>query len=778
MPGIYRPSCRFILLSTCTLYTALITAPALAQTSPAANSSPPPSGASTAPASAPSASKLETVVVSAERRSTNIQKTPLAISSISAKTLDKANINELAGLNGTVPSLEITKSSGFENVVTIRGVGLETPENAPTTTPGVAVFIDGVYIANTVALDQSLFDIDHLEVLRGPQGVLYGQSATGGAINILTKQPELDHFGGSADVGLGNYDFFRERGELNIPVGSTVAVRVSIQKYDHDGFTENRGLAHQDLDDAHDINGKAAVLWQPIDVFSATLTGEWYNANQNGAAQKNIADPSSDPRVLYQDYPAKFEIDTQLYHLNMHYDAPWFSVRSVSAYQYLNNEQQEDSSRSSYALIHSYDDVAAWNTNLHNYNEELDFLSRPGSRLEWIVGGFALAQRSTQYVVEFKGTDPNPNLAIPADVETAPPGNLGYGNDITVERHSYAGFAQATFHVTNRLRITGGGRYNYDTYNANSLNFSAFQIATVKQSYTDRKPTWRGEVDYDVTPKSLVYVSASQGYKPGGVNGIASAVVVPATFRPETNIAFEIGSKNVLLGNSLRFNAAGFYYIYKNMQYIETDPVPFDGGISNIPSTHIYGLEAEGSYVTLADRLRLNANLSLEKGEIQGSFKTIDSTVQQRIESTNPNCQFGGQYYNPACFAAVIAGERDVGGNSPAKMPSVSASANIAYAIPLSFGTITPRLQYIYRGGFWARIFAEPALDRVNSYNVFNINVDYVPHRSNLVVSLTATNIGNVAGVNSRYTDPYGVGSTSQQYIPPFQIIGRVGYSF
>ncbi|HET7335104.1 MAG TPA: TonB-dependent receptor plug domain-containing protein, partial [Rhizomicrobium sp.] len=132
---------------------------------------------------------VEEVVVTAERRSVSIQNTAIAITAITADSLEKSNVMQLADINGMVPSLEVTKTSGFETNVSIRGVGSETPENAPITTPGVSLFVDGVYIANTISLDQSLFDLERMEVLRGPQGVLYGQSSIGGAINLISKQP-------------------------------------------------------------------------------------------------------------------------------------------------------------------------------------------------------------------------------------------------------------------------------------------------------------------------------------------------------------------------------------------------------------------------------------------------------------------------------------------------------------------------------------------------------------------------------------------------------------
>ncbi len=725
-----------------------------------------------------SSQSLEEIRVSAERRDNDIQKTALAISAVSAATLDKSNINDLTGLNGTVPGLEINKSSGFETVVTIRGIGSETPENAPTTTPGVAFFVDGVYIANTVSLDQTLFDVDHVEVLRGPQGALYGESAIGGAITVISKQPELGKFGVSGDFTAGDYGLLRERVAMNLPVSDTLAVRVSFQKYDHNGFTKDTALPGHDLDDAHDWSAKVAVLWKPTDNFSATATAQLYQSDQHGAAQKNINDPNPDPRVVTQDYPAEFKLDTSLYHLNLEWNLPLFTIKSVTAYQGLDHHQQEDSSRSAISLLGSYDDVAAWNTNLHNYNEELDFLSLPGSRFEWTGGLFLLKQTSTQFVAEFEGTGANPNLTITPTLATLPPSNLAYGNVTKVTRKSWAPFLQGTYHLADDLRVTVGARYNHDAYDLNSSNFSAFAIDDVSNRYSDSATTGRVELDYDLQPSNLLYVSVARGYKPGGVNGIASAVVVPATFKLETNNAVEIGSKNLMLDNKLRVNVAAFFYVYKDMQYIETDPVPFDGGMSNIPSVHAWGGEFETSYLAFQDRFRINANLTLENSAVQGNYKTIDSTVQNAIEGSAAPCAFGGAYYNPGCWAAVTAAAKNIRGNHLPDMPHVSGSVDASYAIPLPIGTLTPRIEYVYRGPEWARVFNEPALDRIGGYGIVNLNATYVPTVGHFSLSLIATNVANIAGVNSRYTDPYGTGQTSQQYIPPRQIMGTIGFSF
>lgn len=722
---------------------------------------------------------VEEVVVTAQRRSVSIQNTAIAITALTADSLEKSNVTQLSNINGLVPSLSVTSTSGFETNVSIRGVGNETPENAPVTTPGVSLFIDGVYIANTISLDESLFDLERMEVLRGPQGVLYGQSSIGGAINLISKQPVLGEVSGALNVTVGDYNLYRIQGEVNLPLGETMAVRMSAQKNTHRGFTRNADYPNYYLDDKDDVSGKIAFLWQPTSNFKATLTEQYYNAGQNGAAQKNIIDPSPDPRVLSQDYPSKFNLNTNLVHLNMDWDLSWATVKSISAYQYLSHRQQEDGDRSTYSVIGRYDHLAAWNTGLKNFTQELDLVSHDNSKFSWITGLFLMHQKSTQFVAEFQGfTPPNLNQTVPADVQTNPPADMNYGNDSRVTKKSFAVFAQGTYQFTDAASVTLGARYNYDNYKLISKNFSAFGSSIANRESTTRKPTFRGEFDYKVAPQSLLYASISRGYKPGGVNGTGNRAFTSINFKPETNTAYEVGSKNTFLDNTLRVNLAGFFYDYKNMQYIATDPVPFVGGIENIPSVHVWGGEAEVSYVSPDGNLHLNGNLSLENGKVQGSYKTLNSTIVNAIVGSNPNCAFGGAYYNPACWAAVIASAQDIGGNRPPKMPTVAGSVSASYTFQTSIGDLTPRVQYVYRGSLWSRIFAEPALDKVPSYNLVNLNLNYLPRNSNFAVSLSVTNVADVAGVNSRYTDPFGIGSTSQQYIPPRQFFAKVSYQF
>jgi iron complex outermembrane receptor protein len=226
-------------------------------------------------------------------------------------------------------------------------------------------------------------------------------------------------------------------------------------------------------------------------------------------------------------------------------------------------------------------------------------------------------------------------------------------------------------------------------------------------------------------------------------------------------------------------NVAGFYYLYKNMQFLYTDPIPYSGGIGNIPSTHIWGGEIESSYAGGPDnRLKIDASLSAEDGAIQGNFYTLDSTIENQLAVSTPACNYGGAYYNPGCWAAEIKAERNISGNMPPKMPSVQGSIALSYDFPVYGGTFTPRVEYIYRGQMWARVFEEPSVDNIPAYSLVNLNLEYVPDDAPWKVQFAVTNLTDEAGINSRYTDPYGTFQTSNQYIPPRQFTGTVSYTF
>ncbi len=710
---------------------------------------------------------LETVTVTAEKRKVSVQDAPIAITAISGAALDKSNVTQMSDLNGLVPGLTIAKSSGFERIASIRGIGSETPENAFTTQPGVSFYVDGVYIANTISLDEALFDVDHLEISRGPQATVFGQASTGGTINLISNQPQLHRLEGSVEGSGGTYDLYRTRDMINVPIGDTLALRGSVQVYGHEGFATTTDIPGFRLDGNRSASGKLALLWAPTDNFTATITGQVSHGQNPGAEQKNILDTNPDPRVVSQDYPSYFKLNTQLYHLNLDWELPWAVAKSVTSYQLLNHNQQENGTRWDEANIGYFDHVEAWSTGMRNLSQDLTLSSRPGGFFDWTVGAFYMNQKNHQYVYE---TSNYPGPASQVDPY------LLYGDDSHITRQSYSVYGQATMHVRSDLRLTAGIRYNRDKYAGPDSVFFGTPSHT---DYDKGLPTGKLEAQYDLSPLNTAYLSWTHGYKPGGLNSNPNAVVVTHTFKPETIDAYELGSKNRFLDRKLLVNVAGYFYNYRNMQYLAVDPVPYNYGVSNIPQTHIMGLELESSYLALQNHLRLNATLSLAHGEVESSYKTLDARQASLLISQIPDCQNGGAYYSQSCWSQMVAQSPDVKGNGVPKMPHLQGSANAAYTSTLFDYELLSRVEYIYRGAFQYRIFDDGGYDNVSSYSQWNLFFQLTPPwQQNLSVSLAVSNLFNKAGINSRYTDPYGTGQTSDEFIPPRQIIGTISYQF
>jgi len=721
--------------------------------------------AGTAGAPPSDAQPLEQIIVSAEKREVDLQSAPVAITALSAAALDQSNITQMADLNGSVPGLTIAKSSGFERIVTIRGIGSETPENAYTTQPGVSFHIDGVYIANSISLDETLFDVDQIEVSRGPQATVFGQTSTGGTINLISRQPELGEYAGYVDASVGSYDLLRGRGVFNLPVGDSIAIRASVQAYGHEGFATDTAIPGFRLDAADDSSGKLAVLWQPTDQFSATLTAQLYHADHNGDEQKNILDPDPDPRSVSQDYPSYFQLANELYYLNLKWELPWAEAKCISSWQVLNNHIQEDGTRLDVALLGFFDHVSPWDTWMRDLTQELSLASRPGGFWDWTVGAFYLAQINHQYVNELSDTVPAPYLL--------------YNNDGHIDRHSYAAYAQATAHLSSAWRFTLGGRYNHDEYGGPSTTRAANSgPSTIDDQYAKGVPTGKAELQYDLSAASMQYLSFTRGYKPGGVNDNPSAVLVPHLFQDETINAFELGSKYRSLDRTLVVNGAAYYYDYQNMQFLANDPVPFQYGVDNIPTAHILGLELESSYLALDNRLRFDGNVSWAHGRLVGDFRTLDAKAAATLETSIPACQNGGLYFNPQCWTQVSAEAPNTDGNQVPKLPQWQGSLSAGYTASLASYRLLTRLEFIYRGNFEYRVFDDGALDKVPSYDQWNLSWQLTPPGAHWNYALAVSNLFNVAGINARYTDPYGTGQTSDEYIPPRLVIGTVAYRF
>lgn len=717
------------------------------------------------------------IIVTGEKQQTTLQKAPLAITAISADVLKQSNITQLIDMNGFVPGLTVANSGSFVRVVSIRGIGYEATDNL-SAQPGTAFHIDGVYIASPYSLQQDFLDLQRVEVLRGPQGTVFGQNATGGIINAITAKPRLSSVEGSGQIELGNYNLVRATGTLNLPLSDTVALRTTVQRYKHDGFAKQIGLGvPTDLDDADRYSGKVAVLWQPTDRLSATLTAQYFKADENGAAQKNVLDADPDPRTLHQDYPNKYEMEFFLTYADLAYDFGNVTLKSLTSYQTTRNHNQIDVDRSNIQTVGLYDAQPYWDNSVDAVSQELNLTSNGLGPLNYIAGAYFLYQKLGQDILEYKGTDADPtyDLTLPLTFANYPY-NLDYALNSRQKRYSYAGFVQAKYRLAETVSATVGVRYNHDRFkSSNSTLFDIFG-PTVTARTSENALTGKGEIDIQATPDNLLYGSVSRGYKPGGVSNNSTPLLVPLTYKAEHVWAYEIGSKNRIANGLATLNAAAFYYDYSNLQYQEEDPIPYQGGVSNVPKSRIWGAELEGS-LELTPSLQFDGNVTYLDGELVGDYLTLDPSLAH--QATLDAAALGYGPFDAYTINLRAQQVRNTSGNRPPKIPTWQGAVGLTHTLDLGRGgLLKSHVELIHRGKFQYRIFNDGARDVVPAYTLANANFTYEPSDARWSIGLTVTNLFDKDAVASRYSNPFGSFTTSDMYVPPRQVIGSVTYAF
>ena len=764
---------RVVLFRTASLLCIALAQPAFAQESRSSADAPP----------TVDGDQLGDIIVTADKRLMNLQKAPLAITSLDAEALNAANIRSSADLNGFVPGLTVARSEGVSRIVSIRGIGNEANQNDGAQ-PGVAYHVDGVYIASPVALNAGFLDVDRIDVLRGPQGTVFGQNSTGGTINVISRQPKLDSVEGYASLSAGNYNLFRGEGALNVPVSSTIAVRAAVIGVKHDGFakaTQVPGFPNgYDLDNENSLSGRVLALWQPTASFSLVLGFDYANLDEHDRAQKSIFDPDSDPRRLTQDYPGTFNVKLEVYSAKVNWDLDGVSIKNIASFQHLTNGHAFMRDRLTAALSNPHDINPFADRNFHAYTEELNISSNSDGRLQWIVGGFYLKQRSKICVLQFAQS---PGATVPTDCRVLQPGislfDVAFQTNSTQRRESWSAYGQGTYEINPSLRFTAGARYTQDTVSADVSNYYNLYGPPTSAGLKSRALTGKISIEGDLTPQNLLYATVSRGYKPGGSNLSQNPILVPVVYQPERVTAFEIGSKNRFADGSVQLNLAAYYYQYKNLQLQLDDPVPFQGGVGNVDKSEMYGLEAEASFLLPAD-FRLDGTIGLERGKILSHQLLLDGYQGNLAQLASEALGFG--LFTPETIAARAAAARSAYGNDVPKLPSVTGNLTLRKTFPFESGAkLLSNVAMVYRGSFQARVFSAPGIDKVPDYLLLNAGVRFQPAKGAWELELSASNLTNKAGVSSRFVDAFGIatdangrGVITQEYVPPRQVVATV----
>jgi len=768
---------------------------------------------------------LEEIKVVAQKQTIDLQKAPEAITAISAATLEQANIVTPLDLNGQVPGLVITTSEGYNRSASIRGIGFNVPQDDSAQT-SVSYHEDGIYIAFPVALDSGFLDVDHIEVLRGPQGTVFGQNAVGGTINVISKQPTFDAITGYVDASAGSYDLVHTSAAINVPLSSTFAIRAAYdQNYQH-GYVKatdvpgySDGYELNNLDNDH---FRVLALWQATDQLSVLLRAEYAQANQHEAEGKNIDDPNPDPYQESSDWPGRLIYNQQLAGATIGYDWSAATLKLISSYQEVNHHGSVNEDGLALSITNPIDephDVEFFEHNSKSITEEINLTSKPGGDIDWIVGAFYLKSRTTvaydQYNLfdgdpTFDGTAApdllqvgvlNPNTPLGQFITNAEySGQLYFQNFGTENRDSVSGYGQAIYHFTDALRLTAGLRYTHDH---NTTLFDDYYDlfypnSSIFYEQTDDKATYRVAVDYDLTPANLVYGSVSTGFKPGGgnISNCPSAAPassgclytgnplgVPYQFQPETITAYEIGSKNSFFDRKLNVYLAAYVYQDKDMQFQEEDLINYQGGVSNIPHVVISGLEGEVAAL-LPLNFRVDGNFTWEKGRITTHFLALDNVSGLQADNQFINTYGEAAYLNvvdvgsPQLNALRQKAYRDVYDNAPPSLPNVIASVNLSQTFVFANqSSLLSRASVQYRADYADTIFGKTPIYTAPSYTMVNLFFDYALVPKSWDITLAVNNLFDHAAVLSRFTNQFG-GETTQLFAPPLEFVAGVHYKF
>ena len=274
---------------------------------------------------------FEEVIVTAEKRDESLQSVSQAVTAITDSEISAKNITSFVDLSTIVPGVTVAKNEGYKTIISIRGVGNETNQNA-IAAPSVAYHMDGIFIASPFSLQTDFIDVQRIEVLRGPQGTLFGQNSTGGAINVISNKPTTDELFTKADITYGDYGMKQLRSSSNIPISDNVSTKLSLSAMTREGFTENLATG-QDLDDAHNLSFRTDWMVDINDTTSLRIFGQYSSVDRNGAAIRGIDDPSPGMRKLSQNTISKQELTSSVVAMIFETDLGYASLKILASSQ-------------------------------------------------------------------------------------------------------------------------------------------------------------------------------------------------------------------------------------------------------------------------------------------------------------------------------------------------------------------------------------------------------------------------------------------------------------
>lgn len=572
-------------------------------------------------------SGIETVVVTAEKRSEDIQKVPAAVSAISSETLGDLHATQLTDIGTYVPALQINSGgTPGQTTISIRGIAPVGPGAT------VATYIDDAPVGSSSAygggvafqLDLLPYDVQRLEVLRGPQGTLYGASSMGGLLKYVLTTPSLDEFhvnvGGDV-FGMSNAGEVGGGGRVSVNgplIDGKLGFTASYAIEDTPGFIDNYVTGQKNQNGFQQQSARLGFLWQPIDNLSVKVNALYQKVDADGDGTVPL-----DPVTLrplggkYQDnnlVDQPFEKDIQFYSASIDYTMPWADFISTSSYQDTRTSQSSDDSYA-YGVAFPFFGLPAGKSQQHyklhlsKFTQELRLQSPQGERLEWLAGGFYTHEDSSNFQ--------SPSALTMAGIPI--PGlDPIYAAQLPSTYTEYAAFGDLTYHVTDKFELLGGVRYSENHQVFSEIASSALlglSIDLENQKARDSVATYSVGAQYNFSDNAMAYVRVASGYQPGGPN--LAIAGVPPTFKSDTLTNYEVGVKSQFFDDRVLLDADVFYISWDNIQLLS-------GGSG-------FSFGANGG-TAKSEGFEANASIRPIDGlSIDGTFSYVDAVLTEDV---------------------------------------------------------------------------------------------------------------------------------------------------
>ncbi|WP_165799686.1 TonB-dependent receptor [Sphingomonas oleivorans] len=699
------------------------------------------------PAGASASEGFGDIVVTASKRPETQQRTALALSVLTPEVLQKSGTTDVLQLSKIAPGLNLSQNAN-STLIAIRGVS--SRDYSEVGDPAVSISIDGTYIQRAATLNAALFDIARVEVLRGPQGTLYGRNATGGAINIITAKA-AHKLAAAGSIDYGNYDALRAEAMVNLPVTDTLAVRVSGLRSRHDGYRDNAPAKRGD--DENIWAGRISAQYDPTAQLSATLTGEYIRQRGVGSVRQGVAYPTDAGFIA--DLPARIPSDRKwaldktgfndidIYSVRgaLSYDFGFATLAYTGGYRHARVDHDED-----------YEGTAApgfgfpQDSRIATNSHELRLTSNGSERFSYQLGGFFFRERER---LDSAFTE----------------GPFGYYPDQLYDYHSQDGykiqttskaaFAQLGYEIIDDLKIEGGIRFTRDNKKrigqvvnidpALSQASGTYVVTSVVPQDSDtsfNQTTYHVGANYQLTPANMIYAKFDTGYKAGGFTEIQS-------YRPEKIKAYEVGSKNRFVGNKIQANISLFYYDYRDQQisqFLNNQLI-----VANAGKSTMYGGELETDFmITLRDRFNL-------------SVAYLDAKFDDFLVRT---------YFIPSTDGL---GNAQLAGNTPIQAPKISLNVGYEHDFAVGDGTLNARVQTQLQSESHLSIYNFEA-DRQAPYSRSDVVLTYTPANSPFSIQAYVRNLEDSRVLTA--ATPNFTGNWLYQFAPPRTYGGRVSVKF